>query len=93
MFSFFGRKPPPPNGFADPSLRLAVLDAAWKAKLLPEFDKDAFYRDVQKKGWDAQRDGYEVDQDVVAALLAIELPPRVQLRTLCGDVRGRREWG
>jgi hypothetical protein len=76
---FFGRKPAP-SGFKDPNLHLAVLEAAWDAKLLPVFDKDVFYRDVLGETWDANRDGEKVDERTRSALLAIPLPPDVLAR-------------
>jgi hypothetical protein len=63
--------------FKDPNLQLAVLEAAWDAKLLPPFDKDAFYRGVLGETWDANRDGEEVDERTREALLGIALPPEI----------------
>jgi hypothetical protein len=59
----------------DPNLRLTILQAAWTAKLLPKFDKEAFFRDELGEGYDGDADyNYEPHEKVREALLKIPLP-------------------
>lgn len=61
--------------FADPNLKLIVLQAAWNEGLLPPFDKPAFFRDVLKEEYDEHADyNYKLDERVREHLLAIPLP-------------------
>lgn len=80
MFSFLRRDDSPPARFADPCLHFAVLQAAWDARLLPQFDVQKYYREVVGQPWDSEREGVSVDPRVHDALFATPIPARVAAR-------------
>src|SRR5438445_10476131 len=81
MLGWLRRKAPSWSDVHDPNLRLAILQATWSQKLLPSFDRDAFYRDVLEEAWDAERFGYAVDARTRDAILAT-IPPAEVLRAV-----------
>jgi uncharacterized protein (TIGR02996 family) len=59
----------------DPNLKLTLLQALRDLELLPEFDKEAFFRDVLHKEYDEFAAYNErLDKRVLRALLATKLP-------------------
>jgi hypothetical protein len=80
MFGLFRRDGSPPARFVDPCLHFAVLQAAWDARLLPQFDVAKHYRDVVGQPWSAEREGAAVDPRVHDALVATPIPARVAAR-------------
>lgn len=59
----------------DRNLKLMLIQSAWIAKLLPPFDKEAFYRDVVGSPYDPRADYNDrIDRRVLDAILATPLP-------------------
>ncbi len=73
---------------SDPNLRLTLLNALWNAQLLPQFDKEAFYRDTLHDAYDPEADYNDrIDERLRDHLLSIALPQDLlaKLKTLVWD--------